>query len=350
MSFLNKIKIFTKRAYFLNHFPSLLSVIFSRKKKLIYYGFLGDGNFGDEMVFMATKNLFKDCVVIPYQRHMPFMIKLYCKLFNDNINGIIIGGGTIIRSFSADKIYYKKLVSQNKPVFFHGTGADEHLMDKVFWPSILTSDFYGGLRGPQSQLALEQIGFNFKQIGDAGLYLKESANPVKKKKVIIVNFGTHKALQVLLYSRSQIIEFLKEQVTKDYKIVYLPLHSIDFDLGKSLRVEIPELELLDIATSYKKTLELMSEAEFCIGERLHFIVMSILANTNFISINYDDKHADFLKSLDLENFGFSPNNITTKIIKKSFDNQVSVINWAGVNANIERLKLIHDSERDLFLD
>ena len=350
MIVLKKIKSFTKRAYLLNHYPKFFSVIFSNKKKLIYYGFLGDGNFGDEMVFLATKKLFKDCVIIPYKRHMPILIMLYCRFFSDSLDGIIIGGGTLIRSFNADKSYFKKLVEKGKPVFFHGTGADEQLIDKVFWPSFLESDYYGGLRGPESQLTLKKNGFNFKQIGDASLYLKGSSNQIKKEKLIVVNFGTHKENQDLLYSRKQIIKFLNGETVKGYRIVYLPFHSIDYDLGKLLQFEVDGLEVLDIAVSYQETLNLMESAEFCVGERLHFTVMSVLSNINFVSINYDDKHVDFLKSLGLERLGFYPNDVSDKIIESVFNNEKEHVKWHKVNHIINELSTVRDSEKSNFLN
>jgi polysaccharide pyruvyl transferase WcaK-like protein len=324
--------------------------MFSRKKKLIYYGFLGDGNFGDELVFMATKKLFKDCVIIPYQRHMPIFTKLYCKLFKDSMYGVIIGGGTLIRGFSADKTYYKKLISMGKPIFYHGTGVDEELMDKTFWPSLLNSNHYGGVRGLQSQRLLEKLGFNFNYIGDAALCLEGKVTAVKKRKQIIVNLGTHNVMQELLYSRSQIIKFLNSDTVKDYSIAYLPLHSIDYDLGKMLKLDIPRLEILDIAESYQDTLNILAEAEFSIGERLHFVVLSVLARTNFISINYHHKHVDFLNSIDLSNLGLCPKNASYEVIKTIFTERKEVVNWFEINTKLKNLKIIQNNERDVFLD
>lgn len=350
MTFLKKVKNFIKRAYFLNHFPSLFQIIFSRKKNIVYYGFLGDGNFGDELVFEATKELFKDNLVIPFQRHMPLGIKAYCKMFPDSIHGIIVGGGTLIRAFNADKNYYKNLVKKGKPVFFHGTGTDKNLLDTEFWNTFIQKKKYGGVRGPLSIQYLKKNNFNFKEIGDAALFLNRISEHIIKKKEIIINFGTHKPDAELLRSRIEIIKFLKSINDKNYKLIYLPLHSIDLELGNILKSEIKELEVLDIAESYKDTLKLISEAEFCIGERLHFNVMNILANTNFISINYDNKHVDFLKSLNIEVFGYSPKDINCELIQSIFENTNKSINWLEVNDKVDKLKTKQESEKALFLE
>jgi len=350
MTFLNKIKNFIKRAYLLNHFPSVVQIIFSRKKNIIYYGFLGDGNFGDELVFEATKELFKDNLVIPFQRHMPIVTKVYCKMFPNSIHGIIIGGGTLIRGFNADKNYYKNLVNKGKPVFFHGTGTDKNLLDTEFWESFIQQKKYGGVRGPLSIQYLKKNNFNFKEIGDAALFLERNSENIIKKKEIIINFGTHKPDAELLRSRNEIIKFLKSIKDKNYKLIYLPLHSIDLELGNILKEEINELKVLDIAESYKDTLKLIAEAEFCIGERLHFNVMNILANTNFISINYDNKHVDFLKSLDLEAYGYFPKDINCELIQSIFENTDQLINWLEVNDKVDELKTKQKSEKTLFLE
>lgn len=344
-----KIQIYFRRAYLLGHYPSLIKIIFSKKKKLIYYGFLGDRNFGDELVFLATKKLFNDCVLIPYLRHMPVLTKAYCKLFPDSVDGVIIGGGTIIRGFSSDKAYFKKLSRKNKPLFFHGTGTDEHLMDKTFWPSFINNNTYGGLRGPQSQMSLKKNGFNFKQLGDAGLYLDRGLKNSIKKKIIIINFGTHKLIEELLQSRKQIIQFLKSESVAEYKIVYLPLHSKDLTLGLALKTEIENLEVLQLAHSYEETLDLIKEAEFCIGERLHFTVMSVMANTPFISMNYDNKHEDFLESVALKSYGFPPNTINVKLIDTLFKARQTAINWTEINGIIDDFKSEQEVEKAKFL-
>ena len=346
---LKRIIFIIKATYFLNHFPNVFTLMFSNRKKLIYYGFLGDGNFGDEMVFMATKKLFNDSLIIPFQRHMPLMIKLYCKLYIDSIDGVIVGGGTLIGRFNADKGYYEKLISLGKPVFLHGTGVDEQLKNRTFWLSFFKNSFHGGLRGPQSQFTIRNTGFNCKQMGDAGLYLNGIEHTMQKKKLIIVNFGTHEVVQDLGYSRSQIIEFLNSEILVNYKIMYLPMHSIDYDIGKSLQSEINGLEVLSIADNYQSSLKLMSEAEFCIGERLHFVVMSVLANTNFMSINYHPKHEDFLKSLDLESFGYHPKSVDSKVVERIFIEQGDVVDWSEINVKIKELKRVHESEKNSFL-
>lgn len=345
-----KLKIYFSRAYLLGHYPSIFKIHFSKKKRILYYGFLGDRNFGDEMVYLAAKVLFSDCLLIPYLRHMPVLIKVYCKLFPNSIDGIIIGGGTIIRAFSSDKNYFKKVSAMGKPIFFHGTGVDEHVMDKSFWLSFISSNAYGGLRGAKSQQGLEKNGFHFKQIGDAALYLDRGLQNETRQKIIVINFGTHNVLYELSHSRSQIIQFLKSEKVKDYKLVYVPLHVKDVKLGCALKLEIKHLELLSLADSYEELLELMKTADFCIGERLHFTVMSVLANTNFISVNYDQKHADFLESLHLEKFGFSAFDINTKVIERIFERKSEMIDWSKVNTKIDDLKLIHESERNRFLN
>jgi polysaccharide pyruvyl transferase WcaK-like protein len=346
---LKRIVKIIKTTYFLNHFPKFITVLFTNKKKLLYYGFLGDGNFGDELVFKATKTLFKDCELIPYKRHMPILTKIYCRFFTGSIDGVVIGGGTLIRKFNSDKLYFKSLVAKGKPVFLHGTGADERIMDKKFWPSFLNNDFNGGVRGPQSQLALQNTGFDFRQLGDAALYLHEDLSKIDKKKLIVVNFGTHNVMEELNHSRGEIIKFLNIKSVEGYRLVYLPLHRIDYDLGKALHSEIPNMELLDIAHSYKSTLDLMSMAEFCLGERLHFVVMSVLANTDFLSINYDPKHDDFLTSLDLDGFGFSPKNIQLLQIEEIFNKKEGAIDWDKINTKIKELKSVHNSEKNSFI-
>ncbi|MFN3380715.1 MAG: hypothetical protein ACK41O_14765, partial [Runella zeae] len=63
-----KIKSYIVEAYLLNHYPSLLSFLLTKKQILVYYGFLGDKNFGDELVYESAKILFCDFMLIPYKK------------------------------------------------------------------------------------------------------------------------------------------------------------------------------------------------------------------------------------------------------------------------------------------
>src|SRR3954468_21121507 len=96
MGLQKKIKSFYREAYSLGHFPAFLELLTTKKRCIVYYGFLGDQNFGDELVFEASKKLFDNSILIPYKKRMPLLIKLFCNFFISKIDGVLIGGGTLI--------------------------------------------------------------------------------------------------------------------------------------------------------------------------------------------------------------------------------------------------------------
>ena len=108
MNLIKKLKIFYKEAYQLEHFPSFIKILFTNTKIFIYYGFLGDGNFGDELVFEASKELFKPHILLPYKKRMPIILKLFAHLFISKIAGVIVGGGTLIGQRFYEYDYFKK--------------------------------------------------------------------------------------------------------------------------------------------------------------------------------------------------------------------------------------------------
>ncbi|MDE5417561.1 polysaccharide pyruvyl transferase family protein [Labilibaculum sp. DW002] len=338
---IKKAKNYYRRAYTMGHFPSLLNVLFNKHKLFAYYGFLGDGNFGDELVYEATKSVCYPNKLIPLQKHMPILLKFYCLFFSNRISGIIVGGGTLFRKFGGNKKYYLRLIEEGKSVFIHGTGADKNIVDDFFWKSILATNEVGGVRGPLSQKNMRKIGLELPIVGDAAFSLHNKRVEKREnhlKKSIIINFGTHTKDSNLLESRNEILNFIAEKTEEGYLIKFLPFHYIDLELSIDLVKDRNQVIVLDIPNNYEEALSHFEDCTFALGERLHFNIMAALAACPFISINYDLKHVDFLESLGLSEAGLSIHEVSKEKLHKCFLKRNTSFDWRIIDQRINDLK------------
>ncbi len=350
MKNLSKFKTFYREAYLLGHFPSVIKLLFTRKKIFGYYGFLGDQNFGDELVFEAAKNLFAPHLLIPFKKRMPLFHHLFFMFFNSKISGLVIGGGTLIgKKFRFFDEFFKLLASE-KPIFFHGTGVRESLVYHKGWGEILKKESYGGIRGPLSREKLKTMGIGARIVGDAAFSLVNSeqiSNSQKKSKNVLINFGTHIAFEGETKSRIEIKKFIEYLLKKGYEVQYLPFHKIDLQLGIDLKKSFPQISLLEIPVNYSKALNIFENSRFAVGERLHFNIMASIAGCHFLSVNYGDKHEDFLASLNMPQCGFNPKFLSFEDLVKAFSKKNSSHNSVHL---INDFKIIQGKEKERFLE
>ncbi|QDK78676.1 polysaccharide pyruvyl transferase family protein [Spirosoma sp. KCTC 42546] len=340
MNSIKKLKNVYKEAYTLGHFPSLSKIIFTKHKILAYYGFLGDENFGDELVYEATKKLFYPNILLPVKSRMPLLLKLYSTLYKSKISGVVIGGGTLIGPIFLKGDYFTSIIKEGKPLYVHGTGVHKKEYFNSFWNEIFSGPFFGGVRGPLSVKNITSINVKANIIGDAAFQLFEKYDWAQKGangKSILINLGTHANYKDLIISRKALKSFIKHMISEGYTIQFLPFHSIDLDLGLELTSDFPEIIILEIPNKYSEAVQHFLSSSFAIGERLHFNVMAALTKCPFMSINYTAKHEDFLLSIDLKDCGISPSEASVSLFKDAFHNR-QLLDWKTIENKILSMK------------
>lgn len=350
MFYLKKIRNFYREAHKMSHFPSILEVIVTRKRIFSYYGFLGDNNFGDELVYEATKHLFEAYILIPIKRKMPVLLRMYCFLNKSIFSGVVIGGGTLIGPFWEAE-FYESLRKLNIPVYIHGTGVHEKVDSTKEWGNLLSGKVYGGVRGPLSKSHISPIVNTINIAGDAAFSIfNEIAweNKPERNKVILVNLGAHYIFEGQNESRHEVEKFLDYLLKKGYTVKFLPFHNTDLNIGKQLIARRSEISLIEQPQNYEEAVELFQNCSFVIGERLHFIVMAVLTKSPFISINYSRKHDDFLASIDIPHAGLRPVDVSQHSLLSAFEDQPR-FNWDSIKIKIEQLKGIQTEEFTNFL-
>ncbi len=350
MNILSKIRAYIGAAYLSGNFPPASS-LFSRKKILVYYGFLGDKNFGDELVYESAKSLFSAYILLPVRKRMPLHWLIFSRIFKDRVAGLIIGGGTLIGPLW-DEEYYMSLVRTGKPIFIHGTGVHKDIQREQEWKTILNANTFGGFRGPFSSQNAGAIVKTRPVIGDAAFYLFRGRffkrEPDDTNRRILINWGTHADYQGKSIVRQEMLAFIEILLAKNYSVDFLPLHAIDDSLGREVRERLPAVRILNIPNTFSEATAHFNNASFAIGERLHFTAMAILTGCDFLSVNYAAKHEDLLMSVGLSDMGTAPGAAHVEHMIDAMGRK-GRIDWLSVAARLNILKDLQVSQAEAFL-
>ncbi|GHS94739.1 hypothetical protein FACS1894207_3480 [Bacteroidia bacterium] len=353
MIFVQKIRNYHKRAYKMEYFPSIWKILFTKKKIIAYYGFLYDKNVGDELVFEAAKRLFPSCLLIPIGRYRPISLLIFEKIIKKRTKGLIIGGGTLIIDNKIHQYnYLRKTLNKTSLIYLHGTGIEQTITEQ--WETIFVAHkiLYGGLRGQFSLNIANESHLNLSVVGDAAfsLFTDNKINRKYPYKKILLNYGTHIFNEDSIVSRRVINTFVNNLSQQGYEVCFLPFHTIDFQIGKELNRMNNNIKLLNIPNSLEEIQQVFNTVDYAIGERLHFIIMAVLSNCPFFSVNYANKHIDFLDSLNLKHCGAQMKDISIEQLNYNFDNRNELFDWYKINKQLDNYKMMQLKESEDFIN
>lgn len=347
---LNKLNRYYRSAYKTSHFPSLIEIFNSDKKIFAYYGYLGDNNFGDELVFESAKMVFKPDILLPVRKFMPVSLRLFCFFFKSRFAGLVIGGGTLIGPFWHPS-FFLKLLNLKKPVYIHGTGVHKIVDRSQEWKSVFGGHVYGGVRGCLSKDNLRGIYPPIKITGDAAFAFFDKTYWNFKRNGqnnVLINLGTHFDYEGQDFSRIEFKKFIKSLIENGYNVQFLPFHLIDHQLGEQLKLEFPEIVLLEQPENFISAVNIFQNCSFAIGERLHFTVMAILTKSPFVSLNYGKKHEDLLQSMELSHAGLQPANFSFSSLNNIFNSRTE-FDWGSAETLLSNFKEIQINEASDFI-
>ncbi|WP_214484920.1 polysaccharide pyruvyl transferase family protein [Bacillus sp. SM2101] len=341
--------------FFKNFSKEITEVL--HKKKVLYIGWLGYNNLGDELLWELFKENFKK-VTLDKEWELTGTIGTSSKEYDiETFDLIVLGGGSIINS---DNItFLHEATQKGKKVIIWGTGIDwiqfdhiqlleneksiniesyfsKNIQNKLI--EIIDQAEYVGVRGQLTYEIIKQMGGNEKKMmvcGDPGFYLSEIYYldeeykvfiPFKTKKIIGVNWGTSfNNIYGLNEEKVEdsLIKAIKSLIVKGYKIYLYSIWDQDIPALNSLYNKINDQEnvFLDIKIHHQHYLiNLISNFYFTINFKLHANIISIAANTPPIALAYRFKVFDFANSIDFNDFIISTNsiNIETRILKLEY--------------------------------
>lgn len=315
--------------------------------KILYIGWIGTNNTGDELMF----DIFKE----KYGQGNEITGKLCNEGFKDfeDYDLVCLGGGSILLEGYIDILY--EALQQEKKVMVWGSAYDDLLgedfidrLENSNMPIYIYSDFaeeklneiaekaeFFGVRGPLTYKILEKSNINMEKIvlsGDVGFLLKGKAlvetgtilDFSKKDKVVAVNTGTsfnrvYGGKEELI--QKSLVKSCKNLLKSGYKIYLYAMWHEDLDSMLDLYKNIDDSEnvILDIVVHKGNELyTILQKCVFSINLKLHGNIISATAGVPFISLGYRLKAYDFVKSIDCEELNISTgvDNLDIEIDKK----------------------------------
>lgn len=308
--------------------------------RLVYLGYLGVNNIGDEVCYEAFLQAIKKWsngahTVFPF----PFMSKKTLKDYYKikPFDGVILGGGSLLQGNVFIDLALEA-IDMKLPLYCYGTGIDyfseetvasfqkntfafngstfhNKPLDRQKIKKIVEYATFTGLRGP---LTLEYIrtlqaaSLRYAVIGDSGMvFTPPKTNYIEskylqsntKKKWIAVNWGTTKNV-LFGYNEAQV----KEQLVKSceylqklgYLLVIFPMWDKDQPECKTLHQRLTksgEAVLIPEVCTASQIYHFLARCEFSINLKLHANVLSASSGTPFIQLAYRSKGVDFAASI-----------------------------------------------------
>lgn len=334
-----------------------------RKMILLYLGYLGTTNVGDEVCYEAFQQSLQQWNYANKKQYKVITFPIFEKISIQEFytktpfDAIILGGGSLLQS-----ALFLHLVEEAQkigiPVFGYGTGIDyltEHSIENYRQEQdISITEFFDnrnidfkkitnvikkaefiGVRGPltyQSLLTYESDLKNIDVIGDAAIaytpkqdsYITEKYLTEPENRFVAINWGT--TLNKLFgYNEMDLLKELVKSCeflqSKGYHLVIFPMWDVDIIPCQKLYSNLYQVHsatlIPEVCTS-AQIYTLLKKVDFSINLKLHANVLSAAALTPFINLAYRSKGMDFSFSLNCQTNSFLTNkpNLTEFITER----------------------------------
>ena len=300
----------------------------SDMKRILYYGWIGYKNLGDDLMWDIFRNMSKTYLDKNKFKIIPFLPNKNLKKIKFDI--IVLGGGSLIApSFINDLDW---AVKRKKKVIIWGSGYDR--IDKIEMLKLINNKSakhrftsqdirqlrnvishaeFVGVRGPLTFRSLKQMGINNNKLhisGDPGLLLKPKkpldVSQNKRQKIVGINWGTT-SNQIYgnneVKVENQLVQAIKKLIKKGYKIYIYSVWKEDHKACTRLYQKIADNENVTLDLRYHhqdQLMEILRKFNFTINFKLHPNLISGAAGVPFIALGYRFKVYDFAKSVGLE--------------------------------------------------
>lgn len=296
-----------------NHFETYKTFLRRIRNKgffLGYIGWVGQGNLGDEAMFEAIKLLLPeyDIEVFSGARRERLLSKLAAS-GRRKFKAVILGGGTLVNQGYLGVVETALSLDLTMHTFGTGVGSSgfsgNYGLELEGWQSLLNQFKSVGVRGPRSEKHLKEIGVEHAEvIGDLALALTlDSPYPHLHTKRYILSVALPEEDDPKFPSEKLVNELAK-MVGELKSIGYQPIpvafceedvEAIEQVLSMSGQKEVS----VQSPNNHSEYFDLLKDAEFVVGVRLHAAILACCAGVPSILIGYRDKAADFMQSMDL---------------------------------------------------
>lgn len=308
-------------------------------KNILYLGWLGKGNVGDDVLFELFKAMF-------YKYHSPkdFVVNIDAFPAIDDYKVdilaydlIVLGGGSLIHLPFWLNICAEAMRS-SIPTVSWGTGLDGVYKEEDYNSITLgqqnTNQFkaiyekfdYMSVRGPFTKRMLTNMGVEreIHEIGDPALaYVTEvfgsDLKINRESKSILINWGTS---YNNIFGRNELaieeelVIVIKALITKGYIVTIYPIWTEDITSVKRLADKVDDSRCLVLTEVYEAKMlqRVINESYLSINLKLHANILAAAANRPFISLAYRGKCFDFSKTVNCLDYTVATDAITSNKI------------------------------------
>ncbi len=271
--------------------------------KVLYYGWLGNRNLGDETLFHVNRLLFKGIALHPRGSLLERLVPM---------KACILGGGTYINENVSAPSFLN--LQRRMPLLIFGAGVQNpsfwstipgYVDGREDWNRILERSPFVTVRGPHSLKTLEEQGFKRAEIaGDPVLSLARDRPTGRHGLRVGVNFGD---TQGLLWGRrdDKVRLFFHELIGRlRADGLELSLFSVCPSDTEAMR-DAQEAYSLEMHVHYRYSaavLNYFDNVDIFVGMKLHSTILAHCAYTPSLMIEYRPKCADYMASMGLEGF------------------------------------------------
>ena len=317
-------------------------------KKILYLGWLGNGNVGHELLF----EIFKKMITKEGKNHkLPIIIDKYLQVENYEIDLtqydlVVLGGGSIFSSYLEEVCL--KANSYNVPVIIWGSGLDnreEKQVDDII-KTYNNNEKYlcnartriianlaalAGVRGNIEKHMLDDERVDV--LGDPSIIfglLSENYPRIKEvedfidndENLILINWGT--SYNNIIGNdeenlRKSLEEAAKELLKRGYKIIVYPTWNLDIDLCRAFvnNLNSSNVYLIERVYDGYGLAGIIQKCKFTINFKMSGTLLSMAMKKPFISLAYGLKSYSFAESIDSEDLILFTNEVSEdKLLKK----------------------------------
>lgn len=295
-------------------------------KNILYLGWLGQGNVGDDVLFELFKILFYKNSNL-HQKNIAVNIDTFhqdrrYQMSLSSYDLIVLGAGSLMHLPYWINIC-KEAMSLDIPVVSWGSGIDgeykndQDLTEKVEnmkqYHSFYENIDYLSVRGPLTKKILKRIGVknNIHEVGDPALHYAAETygdimNSSNNKKQILINWGTS---YNNIFGRNEekveneLVKVIHHLLAQGYNVKIYPIWTEDILAVQKLTAKVADkrCEAQTVVYDAKETQKVIQNSFLTINMKLHANILSASANKPFISLAYRGKCFDFshtVQSLD----------------------------------------------------
>ena len=274
-----------------------------------YLGWTGYGNLGDEVLFEAHRALFPGLEVVPFRPPHPRAARrLLPALTPDYVLGFL-GGGTLINQSPKWRANLESLLDRGMPVVCLGSGVAPAAFRPSFepgtvadWaPTLRRLDFVG-VRGPESQRLLAEVGVDSVVMGDPVFALAGELPPPGEESVVGLNIGV--SARTIMHGSperflSVMVEAVERLLAAGRRVTLLPVCAEDVASNEELLRRVGSAGV-SLVTAFDSTTDYVRELAACrvfVGQKLHATALATVTRVPSVMLAYQPKCTEFMDSL-----------------------------------------------------